>query len=407
MTRSITARACRSPDEVTAAAACVSHYFGTRPGAEWLERWSAFFDMTRMHAAFDGNAIVGGAGAFTLSLSVPGGAVPAAGISVVGVMPTHRRRGALTSMMRAQLDDVRARGEAVACLWASEGTIYPRFGYGVATMAMEMDIPRTHTRFREPFVAAGTARLLTTEEALEILPPLYERVRARTPGLLSRSAGWWRNRRLLDTPDRRQGGGPLEHVLLEIEGKPEGYALYRVKSALEHEVAVGHVDVLEAFGTSAAATSSLWRILLDFDWTAAIRARILPVDHPLRLLLAEPRRAGFRVYESLWLRLVDVGAALSARTSASDAAPIVVEVRDRFCSWNEGRWSIANGKVERAEQSADVALDVADLASVYLGGFRFLELAEAGRVEERERGAVGRADALFLTERAPFNAEVF
>jgi predicted acetyltransferase len=402
----ITARACRTPDEMLAAAGAISHYFGFRPDAVWLERWLTFFELERMHAAFDGDAIVGGAGAFSLELTVPGGVVTAAGISIVGVLPTHRRRGALTALMRAQLDDVRRRGEPVACLWASEGTIYERFGYGLAVMSMEMDIPRERTRFRAPFTPLGAARVVSTDEALAILPLIYDRMRACTPGMLSRSPAWWKNRRMLDLPERRGGGGPLEHMVLEVDGKPEAYALYRMHFDVEHGASTGMVDVLEAIGTSPEATRSLWRVLLDIDWMGSIRALVLSADHPLRLLLAEPRRANFRLYDTLWIRLVDVGGALAARSFAGDAS-VVLEVRDGFRESNAGRWMIAAGGVKRTDAAAEVALDVSDLGAVYLGGFGFRELDEAGRVDELRPGALARADALFRTKRAPYNAEMF
>ena len=402
---SITARACRAPEEMLAAAGAISHYFGFRPDAAWLERWLTFFELDRMHAAFDGGAIVGGAGAFSLELTVPGGVVPAAGVSIVGVLPTHRRRGALTALMRAQLDDVRKRGEPVACLWASEETIYERFGYGLGVMAMEMTIPRERTRFRAPFSPVGPVRIVSTDEALAILPGIFDRVCARTAGMLSRSPAWWKNRRLFDSPDRRSGGGPLEHVVLEVDGKPEAYALYRMHHDHVHQGA-SKFDVLEAIGTTPEATRTLWRFLLDVDWMGSICARVLSTDHPLRLLLAEPRSAGFRVYDTLWIRLVDVGGALAARSFAGEAS-IVVDVRDAFCEWNAGRWTIGQGGAKRTDAGAEIALDVSDLGAVYLGGFSFRDLAEARRVDELRPGALARADAIFRTERPPYNAEMF
>jgi predicted acetyltransferase len=404
---SITARTCKTTDETIAAAACISHYFGFRPDQKWLDRWLNFFEIERMHAAFDGEAIIGGAGAFGLELTVPGNrSVPAAGVTVVGVLPTHRRRGALTALMRAQLDDLRRRGESLACLWASEETIYGRFGYGAAVTSMQMHLPRAHAQFRAPFEPIGRARVVSAEEALTILPPIYDAVRGRTPGMLSRSAGWWKHRRLLDLPERRWGAGPLEHMVLEVDGNAAAYALYRMRFSTEHFNNTGTVEVLEAFGMTPEATASIWRALLDIDWMASTKAEILPLDHPLRLLLVEPRRAGFRLYESLWLRLVDVRAALAARSFAASA--IVLDVRDAFCDENQGRWSIrSEGRVERTDAEADLALDVGDLACVYLGGFTFRELSEAGRVKELRSGALCRADAMFRSNVVPFNAEVF
>src|SRR4051812_16977261 len=231
--------------EVTRAAS-ILHYFGKEPDAAWLERFLHYFKIERMHAAHDGtppNApTVGGAGAFDMELAIPGGAVPAAGVTIVGVLPTHRRQGVLTALMRAQLDDVRRRGEPVACLWASEEKIYGRFGYGVAVMSMEMDVPRERSEFRTPLTTVGSPRIVSIDEAAELLPGVYDRVRVRTPGMLSRTPGWWRYRRMLDLPERRGGGGTLKCMVLEVDGRPEAYALYRMHFALEEGVSVGAVD---------------------------------------------------------------------------------------------------------------------------------------------------------------------
>ena len=166
------------------------------------------------------------------------------------------------------------------------------------------------------------------------------------------------------------------------------------------------MQVQEALGTTPAATASIWRYLLDVDWTQKLSAQLLPVDHPLLLLLARPSLARPRLSDGLWLRLVDVGAALSGRRYG-DGAPLVLDVRDPFCPWNEGGWRLADGAAERTDDEAELALDVADLGSVYLGGFTFAELARAGRVEELREGAIGRADASFRTALAPWAPEIF
>ena len=163
-----------------------------------------------MHAAFDGDRIVGGAGAFTFDMSVPGGeSVPAAGVTVVGVLPTHRRRGVLTALMRAQLDDCRARGEPVAYLWASEATIYGRFGYGLASRSGAIDAgegPRARSRSRSS--RAGRVRLVDLGGGARAFPAaLRARCVAQRPGMFSRSKAWWETRRLFDDPARRAGAG--------------------------------------------------------------------------------------------------------------------------------------------------------------------------------------------------------
>jgi predicted acetyltransferase len=211
---------------------------------------------------------------------------------------------------------------------------------------------------------------------------------------------------LADSPQRRWGGGPLQRVLLELDGEPAAYALYRIHSSWDGGVNTGHVDVNEAMGATPAATLAIWRYLLDVDWVAKVEASLLPIDHPLFLLLAEPRRMRFRVGEGVWVRLVDVEAALSGRSYAG-TGEITLEVEDAFCPWNAGHWRVTPGGAERTDSPGEIALDVRELGSVYLGGFTFRRLADAGRVVELEPGALARADDLFSTSRAPWCPEIF
>jgi predicted acetyltransferase len=381
----------------------VFHYFGRAPTEENAARYARVLAAERMHAAWEDDQIVGGAGAFEFQLTVPGAVVPAAGITVVGVLPTHRRRGVLTQLMRAQLDDVRERGEPLACLWASEGAIYGRFGYGIAALSGEIELPRSHSRFRHAIEAGGDFRLLSLEEALEVLPSVYASVAPATPGMFARSREWWAARVLDDPEWRRDGAGEMVRVVFEREGEAVAYALYRLKMGFAEGGSTGSVNVLEAMGVSPGATAAIWRHLLDIDWMERTKAWLLPVDHPLFLLLEEPARMRFRVEDSLWLRLVDVGAALSARSRAQDG-DVVLAVTDSFCPWNEGSFHLDGA---RASENPELRLDVADLASAYLGGFSFAELGSAGRVEELTEGAIARADALFRTVRAPWCPEIF
>jgi predicted acetyltransferase len=200
-------RPCADPGELAAALAPIFGYFGGRPDAETGERFARVLPPERMHAAYENGKIVGGGGAFPFGLTVPGGrTVRAAGVTVVGVLPTHRRRGILRGLMRAQLDDVHERGEPVAYLWASEDTIYGRYGYGMASMTAEIDVPRDHAQLVHPPPEASF-RLVDVDEALELIPLLYDRLRLEHPGMFSRTRDWWEVRRLSDPPERRDGGG--------------------------------------------------------------------------------------------------------------------------------------------------------------------------------------------------------
>ena len=225
--------------------------------------------------------------------------------------------------------------------------------------------------------------------------------------MFARTDAWWETRNLPDPPDRRQGGGEKNVLLLELDGEPAGYALYRVHSKFENGAAAGHVDVIEAIADGPVATRELWRVLLDMDWKATLKAYLLPVDHPLVHQLRYPRRMRMRVGDGLWIRLVDVGAALSARAYGG-AGPVVFEVEDAFLPANAGRWRLADGAAERTDEDADLALDVGELGAAYLGGFTFGELVRAGTVRELKEGGAARADAVFRTDTPkPWCPEIF
>ena len=389
------------PEELSSGIAPVSHYFGSVPTEENVRRFARVLRPERMHLAEEDGQIVGGASAFEFQFTVPGAIVPAAGVTIVGVLPTHTRRGILTALMRAQLDDVHERGEPVACLWASEETIYGRYGYGMAALCGEAEISRVYGGFRKPVEHGGSFRLLSFEEALNAIPPVYARVAVETPGMFARPQEWWEARALYDSESRRDGAGELVRVLLERDGEGIAYAIYRLKMEFEAGSSSGEVRVIEAMGVSPDATAAIWRYLLDVDWMDRVQAELLPVDHPLFLLLEHPRRMRFRIGDSLWVRLVDVGAALAARQLEGDA---VLEVADAFCPWNDACYTLDGAKTM---EDAHLRLDVSDLASVYLGGFTFGQLQRAGRVEELSAGAVARADAAFRTDRAPWCPEIF
>jgi predicted acetyltransferase len=225
--------------------------------------------------------------------------------------------------------------------------------------------------------------------------------------MFDRTEAWWELRNLSDPPERRQGGGEKNVLLLELGGEPAGYALYRVFSGFEYGSSNGRVEVIEALADGAVATRELWRVLLDMDWLATLKAFLLPIDHPLLQQLRYPRRLQMRIGDGLWVRLVDVGAALSGRAYGGEGS-IVFEVEDAFLPENTGRWKLAAGKAERTDEAADLALDVRELGAAYLGGFTFGELLRSGFVSEVTEGSAARADALFLTSSPkPWCPEIF
>ena len=400
-------RACSSAVEQREAVRPIWHYFGrSGPADDQFERLAQVLPVERTLAAWEDGRAVGGAGAFAFELTVPGGRVRAAGATAVGVLPTHRRRGILRSMMRAQLDACRDQGEPVAYLWATEDKIYGRFGYGIASFSAEVELPRERATYYAATEPVGRVRLVPLREAEALIAPVYARVAIETPGMFGRTSAWWQARVLNDPESRRGGAGELLCLSLELDGSPAAYALYRMNWGSDRGVPTGAVDVVEALGDSPAATHAIWRCLLDMDWTARIKARLLPVDHPLLLLLAEPRRLRFNLRDGLWVRLVDLGAALSARSFVAPGS-VVIEIVDEFCPWNAGRWRVGQGGVERTQHSPDLRCDVTALGSVYLGGFTWTQLARSLRVEELQPGSIARADGLFRTAVAPWCIEIF
>jgi predicted acetyltransferase len=374
------------------------------PHEEELERWAKTLEPERMLWVSDGDLKVATAGAFSFRLTVPGGEVAAAGVTMVGVLASHRRRGILTQMMREQLDDVRRREEPLAILWASEGSIYGRFGYGVATKNAKISPDRDRAVLRDRSESVGGTRLVTLEQAAEVLPDIFERVRVQTPGMFARSRDWWEASPLADPEHSRRGGGPLFCAVFELDDEPQAYALYRLKGNWDDGVPNSTLVIREVMATSPVALREIWRFLFGIDLVARIEGWNFPPDYPLFLMLTEPRRLRMQLGDALWARLVDFEAALSAR-AYGDGEPVVLDVADEFCEWNEGVWRVPDG--ERTDASPDLRLNADDLGSVYLGGISFAELARAGMVEELREGGVARADALFRWHVTPNCSEVF
>jgi predicted acetyltransferase len=403
----MTVRPCVNAEEMRAAFAPIWHYFGQLPPtADAIKHFERVLEPQRVVAGFDGDAVVAGAAAFAFDLTVPGGQVKASGVTIVGVLPTHRRRGYLRGMMRALTDAAHQRGEPVAVLWPSEDVIYGQFGYGMASVAAEIDLPRGHSAPFARVDVPGQGRLVDLAEAEALVAPIYAQVARETPGMFARSSAWWQDRLLLDRPWRRQGGGELRCAVWEIDGAATAYAFYRMNQRFERGASAGHLLVIETMGASAQATHAIWRFLLEIDLVASVKTTFLPMDHPLLLSLAAPRRLNFLVREGLWVRLVDIGAALLARGYATDET-VVIDVTDEFCPWNAGRWRVGRGGVERTGAASDLACDVRSLGCVYLGGFTFAQLARSLRVTELRGGAIARADAMFYSDRAPWCPELF
>ncbi|SMQ16283.1 Predicted acetyltransferase [Streptomyces sp. Ag82_O1-12] len=372
---------------------------GVPESAEERELWNSLTEFDRSLGVWDGDECVGTAGAFSFRLTVPGGAsLPVAGVTMVSVAATHRRRGLLTSMMRRQLDDVRAWGEPLAVLCASEPAIYGRFGYGNATLSLAAEIDTTRVGLSVP---DGTddvrVRYAAPADVLDVCEAVYARLVQARPGMLARQPGWERLG-VLDPASEREGASPLQCVLAERDGETVGYARYRVKPEWELSGSNGTVIVEESEGLDPAADAALWRFLFGIDLTSKVTVRGRPVDDAWQYLVTDPRRCHPRVRDALYVRLVEVGAALAARTYQTPV-DVVFEVKDAFCPWNAGRWRLSGdakgASCERTADAADVALSVRELGAAYLGGVSLGALGAAGRVRELRPGALAEASLGF------------
>jgi predicted acetyltransferase len=371
---------------------------------EEFERHSKMLPRERFYAAYDGDVPVGATASFAFRLTVPGGELGAGGVTWVSVLPSHRRRGILTQMMRRQLDDLHELGEPLAMLWASEAAIYGRFGYGISAPTVQMDADRSRFAYRDDPGPRGAVRIVDKDEAATLMPQVYDAYRREVPGAVARTVDWWNAYRLADPEHWREGSGPKTYAVLEFDGKPVAYVLYRIKSDWEDGFSKSLVKLVETCATSSAAERELWRFVFGIDLVTRIQGRHDP-GSPLFLMLVDPRSLQLRISEGLWLRFVDLAAALAGRTYATDDS-VVLEIRDEFCPWNAGRWRVGE-RVERTDDDPDLELDTADLASAYLGAFEFDRLAAAERVRELKAGALERASALFRTSRPPHCVEDF
>lgn len=379
---------------------------GVAEPPEERELWDSLTEVERSLGVWDGDSCVGTAGAFSFRLTVPGGAsVPAAGVTMVSVAATHRRRGVLTSMMRRQLDDVRDWGWPLAVLTASEPAIYGRFGYGVGTYHVTAEIDTSRVRLSvPPGTDDVTLRYAVPADALDVCEAVYARKVAGRPGMLARTPGWERLG-LLDPESGREGASPLQCVLAERDGEVVGYARFRIKADWDATGPQGVVMLRDTEALDPAAAAALWRFLFDIDLTSTVKTHGRPVDEAWQYLVSDIRRCSLRVRDSLHVRLVDVGAALQARTYQTPV-DVVFEVEDSFCPWNAGRWRLSGdakgASCERTTDAADLALSVRELGAAYLGGVSLTALAAAGRVREVRQGALAEATAGFASAVAPW-----
>ncbi|MFD4503985.1 GNAT family N-acetyltransferase [Streptomyces sp. NPDC058457] len=374
--------------------------FGAGPAsAEERALDQSLTESERALAVWDGDELVGTAGAFRFRMTVPGGAVlPTAGITMVSVAATHRRRGVLTSMMRRQLDDIREWGEPLAALTASEPAIYGRFGYGAATFQLGAEIDTSRVALDVP---AGTGdvrlRYAAPADVLDACEAVYAELVPLRPGMLARQPGWERVA-LLDPESERDGASALQCVVAERDGKVTGYARFRTKLGWSPSGHDGTVSLEDLAALDPASDAALWRFLFGIDLMSKLTVRGRPVDDAWQYQVSDIRRCLTRVRDMGYVRLVDVGAALAARTYQTPV-DVVLEVADAFCPWNAGRWRLTGdtkgASCERTTDAAELTLSVRELAAAYLGGVSLVSLARAGRVREVRPGALAEASVAF------------
>ncbi len=393
-----------TPEEVPAYVDAAYSAFHNDVAKHHHARWKTVLEPERVLVVRDGEQIVAGGGIFSRRLTIPGGETPVAAVTLVGVRPTHRRRGLLSTIMRRQLADVHETGrEAVAALWPSESVIYGRYGYGWAASTALLEVDKRRAALRDPSTAQ--VELLAPADALDAMRAVHDVVRAQVPGMIDRDGPWWEDRVRDHERDRAGGFQPLRAAVTE-----DGYALYRVKPVFATDRPAGTVEVREVVAATADARAAIWGYLLGLDLTVELTWELAPADEPLPHMLANAQDARLRIGDALWVRLVDVGRALAARTYR-EPFEVVLEVADDVCPWNAGRWALRwDGTTATCAPTAlpaSLELGVAELGAAYLGGTPLERLARAGRVRELSAGALTAASRGFGGDRAPWCPEIF
>jgi predicted acetyltransferase len=373
------------------------------------ERARALLPYERTAVALDGERLVGTCGAYPQRLSIPGGELPCAGVTVVTVLPTHRRKGILTRMMGRLFEQALAAGEPLAALWAAEGGIYGRFGYGVAARTATIELDGGSPPPAAAPDPAVSLELAPLDGAGPSLAPVWEELRRRRAGIPARTEPWWR-RRVLDDPEHTRDERRPKRLLLARDGAGtvRGYALYRARGPEEAIT----LEVDELISADPEVEAALWGFFCGVDLVETVRAELRPPDDPLPYRLADFGQARVKtVADGLWLRLLDLPAALSARAWAGEL-DVTLAVSDARLPANDGTWRLeasrdGDARCTPTDRAPQLALDVASLGAAYLGGTPLARLADAGRVRELEPGAVDRLDAALRTPRAPWIPELF
>ncbi|MCP2257339.1 putative acetyltransferase [Streptoalloteichus tenebrarius] len=356
----------------------------------------------RVWGAHAGDELVGTAASWASRLAVPGGReLPLAAVIRVGVRPDHTRRGVLSALMRHQLAEFRERGEVLAALHASEPVIYGRYGYGPATRARTVSV-RAGRDAIHPEALSGRVSVVAPEDASDRVRAVYDRVGLVRPGMVARTDEWWT---ALYVRALATGANLRTAVHVGADGE-DGFVTWKPLPC-DNPTRGVVLQVEDLHAATPAAAAALWAFVLGIDLVKSVRAEGRPVDEPLEWLLTNPRLLSTEaVDDDLWVRLVDVPAALDAR-SWGEAEPVVVEVADRVLPDNAGRYRVAPDGVRRTDAPADLELDVAELGALYLGDVPPSVLASAGRIAVRDAAALARADRLFAVGGSPWCGSFF
>jgi predicted acetyltransferase len=372
---------------------------------EAIEERRRYFDMDRCLGSFDAaGQMCGGARSFATELTVPGGAVPAAAVSSVGVLPTHRRQGHLSGLMRTQLDDVRDRGEPVAILIAAEYPIYGRYGYGPATQACGVRIDAS-AAWRD--AASGTLELADNEDVAQAAATIYDRARLLVPGQISRDKDFWdwfTGVWTVDDGDDTSRRDASKVIWRDAEGEAQGVAIYTVRGDWVANRPEGELSASIVLAATPEAERELFRFLTSVDWVGTVQAGLRPVDDVVPLWLVDGRAAVLVDHsDHIWARVVDLPAALTARRYAVEGT-VVLDVVDP-AGYAAGRVELEGGPggatCTPTTRSPDLTVPIGALGAAYLGGMPWTRLAAAGWVDEHTPGAAERARAMFTPSRAP------
>jgi predicted acetyltransferase len=377
-----------------------------------FEMSAAKTDLDRAWVVDTGDHFAGNGAIYSLDVTLPAApgrpcpTVPMAGVSAVGVHPTHRRRGLLRQLMTAMHDDARNRGEAIAGLEASESVIYGRFGYGHAADLAEYSIDSRASAFAVPAPPIDLV-LMDKDQALDVLPGIFDRQRRTRAGEVDRGPGYW-TQLLVDRPHHRGGLSARFHAVGD-----EGYVLYR--ASRETNVFRGDrvtIVVEELRGDSADVEAALWRFVLDLDLIGRVDVKRRPVDEPVRWRLADPRRLRtVGVEDRLYVRVLDTATAFEARGYQGEGRLVLdvlaPDASEGTADQAPGRWVLEAGpdgascRRARVGEGADLRLGLPALGSLFMGGFPASLLAAGRRVEELRPGSLAVADALLVTRPSP------